>query len=181
MFFRLFSIAVLLVLLGAPGTVRAEDTAETPRETINDGYSLLYKLCKDESQLHLIVLIKTTPPEIADFARRISQEGDDDAALLEKIQAADHHIRLDKQPLPQFEVDVRQSIRDEKQHLLLFGSKSGNFVRALLVSQIEAATYGANIAKVLIRDDPRHAETLGRIADHWARIRHDAYRLLDAQ
>ena len=150
------------------------------REKLNGGYYLLHHVSADEAQLPLLLDFKHAPPEISDFADQISKTAKKTVAVLEHLQEGDASIRFDRNPLPQIEQDVRDSIKAEKQHTLLFGTSNSAFVRALLVSQIEASTYAMNIAKVLAGEetDSDRARALRHLSAEWDRRRMEAVRLL---
>ena len=134
-------------------TSRAQDNAAY-QDNLNGGYYLLHKLYADESQVPILLDLKTAPKEIQDFA--------------------------DKNPLPKIEQEVRASITDEKQHQLLFGTKGPDFVRAFLVSQAEATKYAANIDKVLAGQDknPEHERDLRRMSAQWSALGDEVFRLM---
>ena len=90
--------------------------------------------------------------------------------------------RFDRRGLPQFEEDTRESIQGDKEHLLLFGTSGSAFVRAILVTQIEAGTYGMNLAKVLADAEPdtHRAAVVRKIGNRWEKLRDRAYALLNA-
>jgi hypothetical protein len=167
--------AVLLLIV----PLRADDN----QHYLNNGYSLLHDLCDQEKSLDMILIIKTTPKDVADFAHEVSKSAKENFDQLEDLQDHDKAIRFDQAGLPQFELDTRDSIKADKQHLLLFGTTDKNFARALLVSQIEAGTYGMNLAKVLAGAEPNahRAAVAQKISAHWEKIRDKAYRLLNAQ
>ncbi len=96
------------------------------------------------------------------------------------MQDEDSAVVLDKNPLPQIEQDVRDSIKSDKQHQLLFGTSDSEFVRALVVSQVEATTYGAHLCKVLADQEtsPKRVETLRKLSAKWLKQRNEAFRIL---
>jgi hypothetical protein len=154
--------------------------ASQRQEKLNGGYYLLHHVASDESQLPLLLLIKHAPPEVKDYADRISRTGKETVAVIERLQRGDASIQFDKNPLPAIEQDTRDSIKADKQHQLLFGTKDAEFVRALLVSQIEASTYALNLAKVLAEQekDPDRVTTLHHLSAQWLEMRNQAFRLL---
>jgi hypothetical protein len=177
-------IAMLFLLLGLPaasgiGTARG-DAVPARVEKLNGGYYLLYHVSSDEAQLPILLVIKHAPPEIKTFADEISKTAKETTAALEHLQAADSSLQFDRNPLPQIEQDTRESIKAGKQHQLLFGTTGSEFVRALLVSQIEASTYALNLAKVLAgqETDPDRVKTLHHISAKWTDMRDGAFRLL---
>jgi hypothetical protein len=166
-----------LVLLALP--LRAADDEAVYR---TNGYSLLYKLCNQEKPVDMILIVKTTPKEIVDYLHQVSASARQDAAWLDELREHDKALTFDQPGLPPFEQDTRGSIQDDKEHLLLFGSKGSAFVRALLVTQIEAGTYGMNLAKVLAASEPveKRAAVVRKIGDRWEKLRDRAYALLNA-
>jgi len=177
-------LALFTTLLLGAGSFFA--TAASPAEStekqanLNGGYHLLHKLSGDESQLPMLLLVKHAPPELATFADEISKVGKETMAALDRFQDQDPAIHFDRNPLPSIEQDVRDSIKGDKQHQLLFGTSDSEFVRALVVSQIEASTYGLNLCKTLAdqEDDPARIKTLRRLSDKWLEVRRKAFQIL---
>jgi hypothetical protein len=150
------------------------------QEYLNGGYFLLHQLCDNEAQLPLLLDLKHSSPEIKTFADRISRTAKESNTSLEQMQDTDPAIKFDRNPLPSIEQDVRESIQDEKQHQLLFGTSGAAFERALLVSQVEASNYARNIAKVLAENenDPKKRISLEKISSKWFLINKETFRLL---
>jgi hypothetical protein len=173
----LFPVLLGLVTVSSPANA---NDASTERDNLNGGYYLLHKLCDDEAQLPLLMDIKTTPKEIDAFAIRISQTAKESLATLDRLKSHDKNLDFDQNPLPKIEQDVRDSIKGEKQHQLLFGTTGPDFARAVLVSQIEASSYAENLSKVLAAQekDSDRSKSLGRMADKWRLIHDQAFALL---
>ena len=171
------ALAALLVLVSP---LRASD-AEKARYLTN-GYGLLYKLCDQEKPLDMILIVKTTPRNVADFLHQVSGSAKQDVNWLDELRDHDKALTFDDRGLPQFEEDTRNSIRADKQHMLLFGTSGSAFTRAILVTQIEAGTYGMNLAKVLADAEPNahRASVVRKISDRWEKLRDRAYALLNA-
>jgi hypothetical protein len=150
------------------------------RNEMNGGYYLLHHLSEDEAKVPLLLLVKHHPPAISDFADAVSKTAKDTLAALDRFQQNAPSLQFDKNPLPEIEQETRDSIKAEKQHQLLFGTTDSNFVRAFLVSQIEACTYGNNLCKVLAKDETSadRTETLEHLSVKWLAVRDRAYRLL---
>jgi hypothetical protein len=166
-----------VVFLALP--LRAADDGAAYR---TNGYSLLYKLCDQEKPVDMILIVKTTPKEIADYLHQVSASARQDVAWLDDLQEHDKGLTFDQSGLPPFEEATRASIQDSKEHLLLFGSSGSAFVRALLVTQIEAGTYATNLAKVLANSEPdeKRAAVVRKIGARWEKLRDRAYALLNA-
>lgn len=166
-------------LLGLVSPVKASE-ASGHQKYLNGGYYLLYHLCDDEKSLPLLLDIKTAPAEIETYAKHVSITAKESITALEHMQENDSRLNFDVNPLPEIERDVRDSVKDDKQHQLVFGTSGPEFVRALLVSQIEASNYALNLAKVLSGQEknPARVKALQRISAHWRVINQEAYRLL---
>jgi len=173
------SIFAVLAISLAWTALRAEDVSSY-RENLNAGFFLLHDLLDDEHNVPLLIDLKTSPPEIQEFAKKISLTAKDGEAAMDKMRESDPKISWDKNPLPKMEQDIRASIKGEKQHQLLFGTKGSDFARAFLVSQSEASKYAANIAKILAQQDKNawHQREFSRISDRWHAIYEEDFRLL---
>ena len=176
-------IASMILLLGCLsayfGCARG-DGESARQEKLNGGYFLLHQLCENEAQLPLLLDVKHAPDHIEAFAIRISKTAKETNSVLEQMQDGDPALQFDRNPLPSIERDARASIQDEKQHQLLFGTSDDAFVRALLVSQIEASNYAHNLAKVLSEqeNDPKRMKLLEKISAKWLALNREAFRLL---
>jgi hypothetical protein len=153
--------------------------AEASQSSLNDGYSIFYDFCSQESQLSLLMWVKTTPPNVADYAKRISATAKDDMAILKKLGVQDGALRLDKVSLPSFEVDVRKSMAADRQKQLIFETSGAAFAQALLMTQSETTNYGLHVAKVLSETEPQldRARAMRGIYDRWRALHAEAYRL----
>jgi hypothetical protein len=167
----------LLVVVGTG--VRGDDSVSY-RDNLNGGFFLLHDLLNDEHDVPILLDLKTAPQEIQDFAKKVSLTAEEGKVALDKMRDSDPKISFDKNPLPQIEQDVRASIKGEKQHQLLFGTKDSNFVRAFLVSQAVASMYASNIAKVMAQEDknPRHTREFSHISERWHALYEEDFRLL---
>jgi len=152
-----------------------------PPSNLQVGFYLLHDVCHEESQVHLITMVKTTPGDLTDYVNHISRTADQTLAVIERLEKDDPSLRLDNNPLPPFEQEVRGSIRADKQHQLLFGVSGPSFTRALLLTQIEATNYILHIAKVLAGEDTDadRAHTLRKISGRWLTLRDRGVVLLN--
>jgi hypothetical protein len=170
-----------LILLAALGGTALADTTPGSTQDLRAGFFLLHQVCHQESQVDLLNIIKTTPPEVGDFVKRISALAKESEATLDRFADHDSSLQDTTNPLPPFEQATRQSIQDDKQHLLLFGSKGTTYARRLVFTQIEASSYIINLAKVWADRDPNpdRAAALRKISGRWTKIREEGFRLLD--
>jgi hypothetical protein len=119
------------------------------------------------------------PPDISDYARKISSTAEHDMAVLKGMGVADHSLRLDKVSLPSFEMNVRQSMADDRKQQLLWGSSGTAFAQAVTMTQCEVTNYGLHVVKVLseTEPDPDRAHALRQMYDQWQALHTEAYRL----
>jgi len=168
----------MIFLMVGHGFARAAEP-KASQSTLNDGYSLFYDFCKQESQLSLLLWVKTMPPSISDYAKQISSTATDDMAILKAMGVGDRSLQLDKVSLPSFEISVRQSMADDRKQQLLWGSSGALFVQALTMTQSESTNYGAHVAKVLSETEPNpdRARAIRHMYDQWLALHVEAYRL----
>jgi hypothetical protein len=177
-FRRLLLLVVATALLLVGESFAGADTPAN-QSALNDGYSTFYHFCDQESQLSLLLWIKSASPEISDYARRISGTAKDDMAILKKFGASDSALRLDKVSLPGFELDVRQSMDKDRQQQLIWGSSGAGFAQAMTMTQSEATNYGLHVANILaaMEPDPDRARAMRGIFDKWTALHAEAYKL----
>ena len=175
---RLISLLVAAACSGiaAKPLNAAEDNGQA---SLNDGYSLFYDFCTQESQLSLLLWIKAAPPNIADYAKRISSTAKDDLAILKQFGVNDKALRLDKVSLPGFEITVRKSMADDRAKQLFWSGSKAAFAQDLSMTQSEATNYGLHVAKVLAATDsnPDRAQAMRLIVDKWIALHTEAYKL----
>jgi hypothetical protein len=171
------ALSATVTIAGTPCQA-AED--ESKMGKLNGGYFLLHDLSDNEASLPILLDLKHAPPEIQPFADEISKVAKETEAAIEKMQDRDPAIRYDKNPLPAIEKETRSAVSGDKQHRLLFGTHNDEFVRTLVVSQVEASGYAIGLCKALADDesDPARQKTLQHLAARWGTVRDDSYRLL---
>ena len=100
-------------------------------------------------------------------------------AVLKGMGVVDNSLRLDKVSLPSFEINVRQSMADDRKQQLLWGSSGTAFAQALTMTQCEVTNYGLHVAKVLSETEPNRdrAHALRQMYDQWQSLHVEAYRL----
>lgn len=178
-----FCFLVLAMALGVlPGaaTATAAPARDSTATTLTVGYSLLHKLYKEEELLQYLLIVKDTPPAIGDYAKRVSRCAEAGLRTLEHFRAQDKDFNFENDHLPTFETQVRASIREVKQHDLLFGFSGPDYVKLLLLSQVEACTYAQHVTKVLAEDEPDadRARELRKQSDQWKALRAEAFHAL---
>lgn len=122
----------------------------------NEGYSLLYKLMSQESDVAKVLIIKHTSKPIGELIREIDQMADDAKKQLDQFHAQDSHLSFEMPNLPQLEVKTREAIEKTETKQLLFSS-GPVFEQRLLLSQAQALNYAAHLAKML-QEQEAHAQ-----------------------
>ena len=171
----LATLAVLTFLLPA----RPVAAAENGQASLNDGYSLFYDFCRQESDLSLLLWFKSSPHAISDYATRISSTAKDDMATLKKFAASDRSLRLDRGSLPSFELAVRTSMANDRKQQLVWDSSGAAFAQAICMTQSDVTNYGLHVAKILseTEPDPDRARAMGLIYKKWLALHAEAYKL----
>jgi len=174
----LASLSAAIFIISAGSSPAAEGNAA--QSSLNDGYSLFYQFCDQESQLSLLLWFKSAPSGIADYAKRISATAKDDLATLKKFSQGDSALRLDKVSLPGFELDVRKSMAADRQQQLVWHSSGPAFAQAVCMTQSEATSYGLHVAKVLseTEPDPDRARAMRHIYEKWLALHDESYKLV---
>jgi hypothetical protein len=172
-------VLAVMLLMGIPyDPLRAADS-EATQTSLNDGYSLFYDFCNQESQVSLLLWIKTTPPDIAAYTKEITATAKADMAILKNFSANNPAMKLDKISLPPFELSVRKSMADDRKQELIWGSSGAAFAQAVRMTQSEVTNYGLHVAKVLSETEPNpdRARAMHEIYEKWKALHEEAYKL----
>ncbi len=153
--------------------------SDATQSSLNDGYSLFYDFCDQESQLSLLLWIKTATPQVSDYTKRVSKTAKDDMAVLKKFSASNRALKLDKVSLPRFEIEVRKSMADARKHEVIWGNSGETFSRAVGMTQSEAINYGMHVAKQLAESEPNpeRARAMQQMYETWLALHAEAYQL----
>jgi hypothetical protein len=169
---------ITLVTLACPARA---DTDSGSKQDLRAGFFLLHQVCDQESQVDMLNIIKTTPPDVGDYVKRVSGLAKESLATLDRFADHDSSLEDTTNPLPVFEQAARKNIEAEKEHQLLFGTKGNLYARRLLFSQVQAATYIVNLSKTWTERDPDadRAAAMRKMSAQWTKIREEGFRLLD--
>ena len=174
-----YLMLALMTAMGLGGSsVRAADSPGG-QAALNDGYSLFYDFCNQESQMSLLFWFKSAPHDISDYGTRISATAKDDMAILKKFAAADSAIRLEKVSLPGFELNVRASMAADRKQQLVWDNSGAAFTQSVCLIQSEVTNYGLHVAKILAETepDPDRAREMGLIYKKWLALHAEAAKL----
>ncbi|MGA2440533.1 MAG: hypothetical protein ABSH08_06220 [Tepidisphaeraceae bacterium] len=114
----------------------------------NEGYSLLYKLMKDESDVGEIFIIKSADDPVKRVVKEIGSACQAASKLMDEFPKQNNRIEYDVPDLPYMEQRSRdlQAGDDEK---ALLTSSGKEFERRLIFTQAEATNYAMQLCKAL--------------------------------
>jgi hypothetical protein len=142
-------IVCALVVTGCSTVQRVLPTAAWHKARVrNEGYSLLYQLMSQDSDVAKILIIKHADPPVADVIKEIASTCGQAKKELEQFHEKDRHLSFEMTNLPQIEQKTRAAIESTVTKQLLFSSGK-TFERRLLFTQAESMNYAAHLAKVL--------------------------------
>lgn len=113
----------------------------------NNAVALLDDLLNDEKNVSKILLVKHHSDELGKLIKDISETASNGAKMLEEFSKSAGGLDLKRLDLPPGETATRQAISKTKEHLLL-SSKDAEFEFQLLLTQVEALSYGSHLAMV---------------------------------
>ena len=175
----MFFTALCLVVATAAG---ADSKSKPVPATDHHGYALLYDLLGDEKNVSKLLIIKRDRPELKNAVKQISERAGKAHKELEQFFKKSNEAILKDQGLPAAEVETRKSISKEKAKALL-AEKGPEFEFTLLLSQQEALTYGAHLAKTIaaMETEPERAKFLQQLSADLVALRETTLTLLRQQ
>jgi hypothetical protein len=163
-------IASVVALVGSGGCVVSKNASEkgpVPESSIapvcpvnlqfhirDNCASLLYDLLSDEKNLGKILIIKRESDSLHQLVKQISETSRRGARQLEQLAETDRTLHLQAPGLPSGDAATREAEAETKKNQLLH-SKGAEFEFKLLLTQTEALSYGAHLAKVAAQNEPR--------------------------
>jgi hypothetical protein len=145
----------------------------------NEGYSLLYQLLSQESDVAKILIIKHADPPVADLIKEIANISGQAKKALDQFHEKDRHLSFEMTNLPQIEQNTRAAIESTvTKQLLTSGGKT--LERRLLFTQTESMNYAAHLAKVLHdqEDNPDRKNFMAKLSERCTTLHDKAIDLL---
>jgi hypothetical protein len=180
--FRSATLVVVIAGLSACSSHAPPDTSGPPISSHdggaihgrNQGYSILYKLMSDESDVGKILIIKDVDDPVKSTIKQISGTCTDAKNQLDEFQKQDGHLEFDMPDLPRRESKTRDLEAAVDEHELLF-STGKTFELRLLLTQLEAMRYGEQLCKALaaVDDNPQRKDFLSKLGDQLGKY-HDS-------
>jgi hypothetical protein len=146
-------------------------TESPPTSADHTGYALLFDLLGDEKDVAKLRFIKHPRPPVTDLLKEISRVSGEAHKQLEHFGKADRTLNLKDQRLPAGEVIARQAISKTKQKALL-SSKGKELEIQLLLTQQEAMSYGAHLAKTTAigESQPQRQQFLQQLSEQLTQL-----------
>jgi hypothetical protein len=162
--------------LSAPSVATPRGTRASIR---NEGYSILYELLGKQRSLDTLLLVKNERVEVRRVIKEIARVSKEGHAQLTNFAKADASLDFKAVGLPLAETKTRQAIEATRTKQLLLSS-GGKFELHLLLSQSEALSYGAHLARVIreLDSEPTRQAALEALAQGLERLREDVLKLL---
>lgn len=141
----------------------------------NEGYSILYRLMSDESEVDKILIIKSVDDPLKPLIKQIASTCSDAKKQLDEYQKEDGHSEFDEPDLPRLEQETRdlEAKLDEKE---LLSSSGPTFALRLVLTQMQAMRYGDELCQALVpaEDNPQRKDFLkqlsGQLGDYHDRL-----------
>jgi hypothetical protein len=146
-------IVCVLTVTGCATVQKVLPTAAWRQARVRkEGYSLLYHLMSQESDVAKIFIIKHADPPVTDIIKEIASTCDQARKDLELFHEKDRHLSFEMANLPELEQKTRAAIQSTVTKQLLMSS-GRTFEHRLLFTQAESMNYAAHLAAVLHDQD----------------------------
>jgi len=131
----------------------------------DNAVALLSDLMGDEKNVSKILIVKHNSNELGKLIKDISATAGNGAKMIDEFSKSAGGLDLKRLDLPPGEAATRKAISKTKEHLLL-SSKDAEFEFQLLLTQVEALSYGAHLAMVVAdaETDPAHTREFLRLS-----------------
>jgi hypothetical protein len=148
----LFSVTCGIGLIGCAASPKPPSANGGLFRQKNEGYSILYKLMSDESQVGRIFIIKHADDSVGNLIRGIGDACATAGKQMDEFPKSDNRIEYDVSDLPYVEVKSRELAASETTKALL-GSSGKEFELRLIFSQAQAMDYAHQLCESLAADD----------------------------
>jgi hypothetical protein len=118
----------------------------------NEGYSLLYKLMKDESDVGEIFILKSASDPVKSLVKEIGDACQGAKNEMDEFPKQNRRIEYDVPDLPYMEQRSRDlQAKDDEKALLTSSGK--DFERRLIFTQAEAMNYATQLCKAIDEEE----------------------------
>ena len=146
---------------------RTPDASDPKPSQLSNGYGLLYELVSKQADLNKALMLHDAGDETRDLIEQIAQSSRVATEKLELFARADPGLTLGNTGLPRIDTNARNAEESSQTWRLLFSE--GVFELRLLLTQVSATSYGANLADELesLDPDPERRAWLLRFAEEY--------------
>jgi hypothetical protein len=162
---NLLPILLIFAGMGCASSSRPSQAESGNFREQAEGYSLLYKLASDESDVAKIFILKHADEPVAAVVKEIATFMQMNKKQLEAFRKSDARLAYDISALPAIELKSRDLQAKDERNGLLFSSGE-KFELRLIFTQAEATNYARQLARALAEreDDPTRKQFLTDLA-----------------
>jgi hypothetical protein len=148
---RLQKIALLWCCIGMAGCANVPGPARDANDPVNqnnDGYTVLYKLMSDESNVDKVFILKHADERVSDLVKQVASFCQSSRSQLDEFAKRDPQLKFDAPALPLIELEARKLEANEQTKMLL-GSSGKTFELRLVFTQVQAMDYSQKLTAAL--------------------------------
>ena len=164
--------AAMAGLCGCASAPPARPGHQPAERDLNAGYGLLFQILSAEVNVDKILIIKREQPELRALVKDIAAQASFSKKQLEALAQSDPGLNLKTKSLPLAEQKAREQISSARAKELVFGSSGREFEFKLLLTQVEALSYGPHLAKALseLEPDPKRKAYLLEVSRNFDQL-----------
>jgi hypothetical protein len=179
---RLLLLTCALALSGCAQNVKPPSANGGMFRQKNEGYSILYKLMSQESDVAKIFIIKHASDQVGNVVKQVAATCQAAKAQMDEFPKKDNRIEYDVSDLPYME----QSSRDLAQKAdttALLGHSGKDFELELVFTQAQAMMYAHDLCDALAsnEDDPLRKTFLTDLSKQTGRLMDSLMELLEVK
>ena len=177
--FSLQPAFLALLLVAGCASPKKPSPTQPNSQSASHAHALLFDLLGDEKDVSKLLIIKRERPELGALIKQISRVSGDAYKRLDAYGKADPGLNLKDLGLPSGEIETREAIAKTKSKALL-AKKGKEFELQLLLSQSEALTYGAHLARIIAprETNPARAKFFQDLASELTELQHRVFEML---
>jgi len=177
-----FLLLVALAMTGCAATPKPPSANGGMFRERNEGYSLLYKLMSDESDVNKIFFFKHADDSVGSVVKDVAHFCQYAKSQMDDFPKTDNRIEYDVPDLPKMEQSSRDLTAQEDEHELL-GSSGKPFELHLIFTQAQAMEYAVQLSNALqpIEDDQVRKNFLTGVSQRCGEFHDRLMALLDVK
>lgn len=174
-----------MIMIGGCASVHPAPPSTQPLaadRSINEGYSLLYNLMDEESNVSKIFIIKRVDEAVSSPVKEIASACDTAKKQLDEYRKQDPALRYDVPSLPMVESRSRD-LEGKTERNRLLGSSGKEFELRLIFTQSEAMNYANHLCTALAEKEhePARKAFLQRLATQCREFHERLMKLLSVR